>query len=245
MTLHDPRTRRHHATRARDLHQLFSGPRGRFEETRRIIRIAHEFAIGGRRLRRLGPCVTVFGSARLGEDSSWYALTRSMGRRLAEAGFAVMTGGGPGLMEAANRGAREGGGRSIGCNIALPEEQFPNPYLDRWLDFRYFFVRKVMLVKYSSGFVVMPGGFGTMDELFEVGTLIQTAKIGRFPVVLMGREFYEPIVARFREAFLETGTADAKDFAYAVLTDDPEEAIAHLAAGAVPQASSAAGPPAD
>src|SRR6185436_6522026 len=161
---------------------LLSGPRARLSELARVIRIAGEFLRGFRRLHFVGPCVTVFGSARFKEDHPYYTLARDIGRRLALAGATVMTGGGPGIMEAANRGAKEAGGYSIGCNIRLPLEQQPNPYLDRWVTFRYFFVRKVLLVKYSYAFVIMPGGFGTLDELFEAVTLIQTRKIESFPV---------------------------------------------------------------
>jgi len=149
-----------------------------------------EFIRGFRALHFVGPCVTVFGSARFKDDHPYYILARDVGSGLSRLGFTVMTGGGPGIMEAANRGAKESGGISIGCNIRLPKEQLPNPYLDRFVVFRYFFVRKVMLIKYSYAFVVLPGGFGTMDELFEAMTLIQTGKIRNFPVVLMGRNFY-------------------------------------------------------
>ncbi|MFK7960872.1 MAG: TIGR00730 family Rossman fold protein [Phycisphaerales bacterium] len=208
-----------------------AGPRGRLEEAARLVRITREFIRGFRALHFVGPAVTVFGSARFKEGNPWYELGRETGGALARAGFTVMTGGGPGIMEAANRGAREAGGRSIGCNIELPHEQSGNPYLDRWVDFRYFFVRKVMLVKYSYAFVVMPGGFGTMDELFEVGTLIQTGKIMQFPVVLMGTEFYGPILEAIRDRFLDAGTIAPEDIEYARLTDSPEEAVAHVIEG--------------
>ena len=141
----------------------------------------------------LGPCVTVFGSARFGESGQDYALAREVGKRLARAGLTVMTGGGPGLMEAANRGAKNVGGFSVGCNIELSKEQQPNPYLDRWITFRHFFVRKLMLVKYSYAFIAMPGGFGTLDEFFEAATLVQTEKIKHFPLVLIGRSFWAAI----------------------------------------------------
>jgi uncharacterized protein (TIGR00730 family) len=159
-------------------------------ERERLRRFNEEFERGFRQLYSLGPAVTVFGSARFGEGTPQYELGREVGRELAGAGFAVMTGGGPGMMEAANRGAREAGGRSIGCNIVLPYEQRPNPYLDDMVEFRYFFVRKVMLVKYSCAFVCLPGGLGTLDELFEAATLIQCRKIGPFPLVLVGAEFW-------------------------------------------------------
>jgi uncharacterized protein (TIGR00730 family) len=212
----------------RDLVRLLGGPRGRIEEAIRVGRIAAEFVRGFRALHFVGPCVTVFGSARFPESHRWYAMAREVGAALAGHGFTVLTGGGPGIMEAANRGAREAGGRSIGCNIELPMEQRPNPYLDRFIDFRYFFVRKVMLVKYSHAFFVLPGGFGTMDELFEVGTLIQTRKILRFPVVLMGRDFYGPILSVLRDRFLADGTVSPEDLDYALLTDSVDEAMEHL-----------------
>ncbi|MHC4809715.1 MAG: LOG family protein [Planctomycetota bacterium] len=212
----------------RDLVRLLGGPRGRIEEAIRVGRIAAEFVRGFRALHFVGPCVTVFGSARFPESHRWYAMAREVGAALAGHGFTVLTGGGPGIMEAANRGAREAGGRSIGCNIELPMEQRPNPYLDRFIDFRYFFVRKVMLVKYSHAFFVLPGGFGTMDELFEVGTLIQTRKIMRFPVVLMGRDFYGPILSVLRDRFLADGTVSPEDLDYALLTDSVDEAMEHL-----------------
>ena len=172
-----------------------SGPQPRAQELLRAIRIFTEFMRGFRALHFVGPCVTVFGSARFRENHPYYALARQCGAELARAGFTVMTGGGPGIMEAANRGAKEAGGRSIGCNIRLPKEQQPNPYLDRWITFRYFFVRKVMLVKYSYAFITLPGGFGTLDEIFETATLIQTGKIREFPLVLMGREYWQPLLA--------------------------------------------------
>src|SRR5687767_11196232 len=162
------------------------GPRLRGEELFRLGRILADFLRGFRALHFVGTCVTVFGSARFAEDHRYYTLARDTGAALARAGYTVMTGGGPGIMEAANRGARQAGGRSIGCNIELPWEQQPNPYLDLFVELRYFFVRKVMLVKYSTAFVALPGGFGTLDELFEAATLIQTRKILGFPLILMG-----------------------------------------------------------
>ncbi|MFN6195909.1 MAG: TIGR00730 family Rossman fold protein, partial [Planctomycetota bacterium] len=175
--------------------RFLTEPRSRFGELVRVVRIGAEFIKGFRALHFLPPCVTVFGSARFREDNRWYGMARDVGAGLARAGFTVMTGGGPGIMEAANRGAREAGGLSVGCNITLPHEQKHNPYLDRFVEFRYFFVRKVMLVKYSYAFVVLPGGFGTMDELFEAATLIQTRKIEDFPLVLMGTEYWRPLLA--------------------------------------------------
>jgi uncharacterized protein (TIGR00730 family) len=148
-----------------------------------------------------------------------------VGAELAKAGFTVMTGGGPGIMEAANRGAKDGGGRSIGCNIVLPQEQQPNRYLDQWITFRYFFVRKVMLVKYSYAFIALPGGFGTLDEIFETATLIQTSKIREFPLVLMGREFWSPLLEFISERLIKARTIDAMDLERIIVTDSAEDAV--------------------
>jgi hypothetical protein len=217
------------AARALDEFRLLQGPRRRLEELARIGRIAGEFVKGFRAMHFVGPCVTVFGSARFPEAHPYYALTRDMGARLAQLGLTVMTGGGPGLMEAANRGAREGGGRTIGLNIKLPFEQRPNPYLDRFVEFRYFFVRKVMLVKYSHAFVVMPGGFGTLDELFEALTLIQTRKIQGFRVVMMGTEYWRPLLDFVRGPMVERGTISPGDVGLIDATDDPDEAVELIA----------------
>jgi len=187
-----------------------------------------EYARAIRALHFVGPCVTVFGSARFGEDNAYYAQARAVGAGLAAAGFGVMTGGGPGIMEAANRGAKDAGGVSIGCNIILPQEQKANRYCDTVVTFRYFFIRKVMLVKYSYAFVAMPGGFGTFDELFETLTLIQTGKIRDFAVVLMGTAYWGPLLMLLRETLLPAGTIDAGDIDRICLTDSPEEAIAHI-----------------
>ena len=192
-----------------------------------LFRILREFLKGFRSLHFVGPCVSVFGSARFAEDHPYYTLARQVGWHLSRLGFTVMTGGGPGIMEAANRGAKEAGGRSIGCNIALPHEQQANPYVDRWVTFRYFFVRKVMLVKYSYAFVVLPGGFGTMDELFESMTLIQTQKIHDFPVILMGKAYWEPIMA-FLDRMVDEGTISPSDLELLIVTDSVEEAAAHV-----------------
>jgi uncharacterized protein (TIGR00730 family) len=211
--------------------KLLEGPRWRLDELFRLVRIMREFLRGFRALHFVGPCVTVFGSARFGEGHRYYELGRQMGRRLAELGLTVMTGGGPGLMEAANRGAREAGGRSIGCNIQLPFEQRPNPYLDRFLEFRYFFVRKVMLVKYSYAFVALPGGFGTLDELFEALVLIQTRKIQGFRVVLMGTEHWRPLLDFIQGPLVEAGAIAREDAGLLRVSDDPEEATAIVAEG--------------
>jgi uncharacterized protein (TIGR00730 family) len=207
---------------------LLQGPHARRHELRQAVRIFSECIRGFRALHFVGPCVTVFGSARFDAAHPYYLLGEEVGARLAEIGVTVMTGGGPGLMEAANRGARRAGGRSIGCNIQLPEEQQPNPYLDRMVEFRYFFVRKLMLLKYSYAFVALPGGFGTLDEIFETLVLIQTGKIRRFPLVLLGTEFWGPLVGVLRERLLPAGTIDAGDVALITLTDSPSEAVAHI-----------------
>ena len=171
------------------------------------------------------PCVSVFGSSRFNEEHRFYRLAREVGATLAKAGYAVMTGGGPGLMEAANRGAREAGGLSLGCNIALPREQEPNPYLDKFIEFEHFFIRKVMLVKYSTAFVIMPGGFGTLDEAFEVATLIQTGKLDRFPVVGMGGDFWHQLRKFARETMLLEGVISEDDVGFIHPAATAEEAL--------------------
>ncbi|MEO8196944.1 MAG: TIGR00730 family Rossman fold protein [Thermoanaerobaculia bacterium] len=213
-------------TRSVEERHFLSGPAWRLTELRRIFRIFFEFLRGFRHLHFVGPCVTVFGSARFPEGHRYYELAREVGRLASEAGFTVMTGGGPGVMEGANRGARDAGGRSVGCNIELPHEQNPNPYVDYFLEFRYFFVRKVMLVKYSYGFIVLPGGFGTLDEIFETATLIQTGKIPGFPLVLMGSEYWKDLFELLRDRMVKEGTIDAADVDRLQLTDSPEQAMA-------------------
>jgi hypothetical protein len=211
---------------------FLQGPHTRTHELRQVIRVAWEMLRGFRVLHFVGPCVTVFGSARFTEEHPFYALARQIGSQLGELGFTVMTGGGPGLMEAANRGAQDVGARSVGCNIMLPQEQNPNPYLDHWLTVRYFFVRKLMLIKYSYGFIVMPGGFGTMDELFESLELLQNKKILGFPLVMMGKKYWQPLADFFAE-LVKAGTIDPADLDLLLLTDSVEEAMAHIRTHAI------------
>jgi uncharacterized protein (TIGR00730 family) len=211
-----------------DEHRLLEGPRLRREEMFRAVRIFREFIRGFRKLHFTGPCVTVFGSARFDEDHEYYKLARDMGKALAESGFAIMTGGGPGIMEAANRGARDANGLSLGCNIELPMEQEPNPYLDRFVEFRYFFVRKVMLVKYSNAFVVMPGGFGTLDEVFETAVLVQTGKIAEFPIILMGVSFWGPLIEYMRSTLIAEGTISEAGLDLLTVTDSIEDAVEEI-----------------
>ncbi|HEX2222468.1 MAG TPA: TIGR00730 family Rossman fold protein [Candidatus Limnocylindria bacterium] len=191
----------------------------------RTLRIVGEFVEGFDALAGVGPAVTVFGSARTKPDDPQYELARALGRRLAEEGFAIITGGGPGLMEAANRGARDAGGLSIGCNIELPFEQGINDYVDLGLEFRYFFVRKVMFLKYAEAFCIFPGGFGTLDELFEALTLIQTAKVANFPVVMFGSEYWSGLIAWLRDPMLAEGKISPGDLELFTVTDDVEEAV--------------------
>lgn len=206
---------------------LLEGPQSRTREFLMLLRAGRDFLRGFRTLHFVGPCVTVFGSARFKEDHEYYELGRQVGRGLVGLGFTVMTGGGPGVMEAANRGAREAGGVSVGCNIELPFEQYPNPYLDRWVICHYFFVRKVLLLKYSYAFVVLPGGFGTLDELAEALTLIQTRKIDQFPIVLMGRTYWQPFL-EVCQRMIEAGTISAHDLDLMLVTDSVEDAMAHI-----------------
>jgi uncharacterized protein (TIGR00730 family) len=208
--------------------RFLAGPQDRSSELLRTIRIGWEFMRGFRKLHWIGPCVTVFGSARFPPGHPYYELGRELGGEVARAGFTVMTGGGPGLMEAANRGAREAGGRSIGCNIELPTEEKPNPYLDSFVEFNYFFVRKVMLAKYSYAFVALPGGLGTLDEMFEIATLIQSRKIRNYPMVLLGVEYWQPLLEFMRERPLAMGTIDRADLERFYVTDSPAEAAERI-----------------
>jgi uncharacterized protein (TIGR00730 family) len=194
----------------------------------RAFRMFHEFVSACRGLYDVGPAVTVFGSARFPEQNRYYQQARELGSELARRGYTVITGGGPGIMEAANRGAKEGGGQSVGCNIVLPHEQKPNPFLDRSLTFDYFFVRKVMLVKYSLGFVLMPGGYGTLDEIFETVTLVQTGKIRHFPIVAMGRDYWHGMLDFISETMFREGTAAEGEVGDFIVTDSVSEAVDHI-----------------
>jgi uncharacterized protein (TIGR00730 family) len=209
--------------------RFLHGPQKRGFELWRAVRIFFELLSGFRALHFVGPCVTVFGSARFKEDHPYYEMARATGTRLARAGFTVMTGGGPGIMEAANRGAKDAGGPSVGCNIELPQEQKPNPYLDKWVTFRHFYIRKLMLMKYSYAFIALPGGYGTLDEIFETATLIQTRKIDQFPLVLMGKDFWQPLLDFFQRRLVANKTIDATDAERIIVTDSPKEAVDAIA----------------
>jgi uncharacterized protein (TIGR00730 family) len=211
--------------------KFLAGKRDRGADLESAVRVFLEFLRGYESLDFEAPCVTVFGSARFPEGHRYYQLARALGKGLAEAGFVVMTGGGPGIMEAANRGAKEGGGYTIGCNIVLPREQKPNPYLDRFVEFDHFFVRKVILVKYSCAFVVMPGGFGTLDEAFEALTLIQCDKIERFPVVAMGLSFWDKVWGFVEKSLIAERTIAAEDLELLRPTDSVEEAVSYIRKG--------------
>jgi len=208
--------------------RFLEGPNARGMELIRVFEIFFECIHGFRKFHFSGPCITVFGSARFTESDPLYKLTRTLGGKISQLGFTVMTGGGPGLMEAANRGAKEVGGRSIGCNITLPKEQRPNAYLDSWVEFKFFMIRKFMLAKYSYGFIAMPGGFGTLDELFGVLTLIQTKKMKGYPVILMDTVYWGKLHSFISEVLLSSGAIEQKDLDLILFTDSPDEAIEHL-----------------
>jgi len=196
------------------------------EDMWRIFRIMAEFVEGFETLSKFGPCVTIFGSARTNADHPHYKLTVDTARAVSKSGFGVITGGGPGIMEAANRGAHEAGGDSIGVNIQLPFEQHPNPYIKTMLCFKHFFVRKVMFLKYTSAVIVMPGGFGTLDEMFETLTLVQTQKVGAMPLILMGKDYWAGLIEWIKEKMLdEAKYIDAGDIPLMYITDDPDEAV--------------------
>ena len=210
----------------RDRHFL-AGPRSRRDEFWTLMGVVRDFIRGFRVLHFVGPCVTVFGSARTPDGSPYYELARKMGAAITDLGFTVMTGGGPGIMEAANRGAKEVGGRSVGCNIRLPHEQDPNPYLDCSVTMDYFFVRKTLLIKYSYAFVVMPGGAGTLDELFEALTLIQTGKIKNFPIIVMGTDYWKELDALLHK-MADTKMISPEDLNLVYVTDSVNSAVEHI-----------------
>ena len=203
--------------------RFLDGPQSRIRELMMSIQAFRELIGGFRKLHFVGPCVTVFGSARFPETHPYYEFARSVGEHLALAGFTVMTGGGPGIMEAANRGAKDVGGHSVGCNIVLPLEEDPNPYLDTFVEFDFFFIRKLMLAKYSYSFVAMPGGLGTLDELFEICTLAQTGKMPEFPIVLAGSAFWKPMLDFLRDTMVKEGTIGMTDIDRFYVSDSPEE----------------------
>lgn len=205
------------------------GPKPRINEFIFAWEVFTQFIKSFRFLHFVGPCVTVFGSARFKEDHPYYIAAREMGKRIAALGFTTMTGGGPGIMEAANRGAFENDGVSVGVNIKLPFEQYVNPYVHKSFTLNYFFIRKVMLVKYSYAFIIMPGGFGTMDEYFETLTLVQTKTINNFPIVLYGKEYFQPLM-EYCNFMAEQGTISPEDLELVLLTDDMDEAMDHIGA---------------
>lgn len=205
------------------------GPKSRTSEFCFTLSVVAQFIRGFRKLHFIGPTVTIFGSARFKPDNQYYQMAERTAARISKMGFAVMTGGGPGIMEAANKGAYEAGGLSIGCNIKLPHEQVGNAYMHEWVTFDYFFVRKFLLLKYSYAFIVLPGGWGTMDELFETLTLIQTGMIHHFPVVLMGKDYYAHLV-EYLDFMVAQGTISKEDLNYVKITDDPEEASGFISA---------------
>ena len=208
--------------------KFLEGPQSRWRDFWFTCKVVFEFLKGFRVLHFVGPCITIFGSARFKEGHPHYESARKLAGAIARHGFTIMTGGGPGIMEAANRGAQEVGGRSVGCNIVLPFEQHPNPYLDRFTNIRYFFVRKVLLLKYSYGLVAMPGGFGTMDELFEVLTLIQTTMIQKYPVVVFDKAYHHQLL-EYIEDMKKNGTISIEDTDLFMVTDDIDEAVAFIA----------------
>ena len=207
--------------------EFLDGPKSRWKDFKFAFSVMIEFIKGFRTLHFVGPCVTVFGSARFKEDNPYYHSARHIGAELAKLGFTILTGGGPGIMEAANRGAKDVGGTSIGCNIVLPHEQKPNPYLDKWMDFQYFFVRKTLLIKYSYAFVICPGGFGTLDEFFEALTLIQTNKISHFPVVIFHEGFHSHLLEHIK-LMIKEKTISSDDESLYLVTDDIDTAISFI-----------------
>ena len=208
-------------------HVYLEGPKSRGYELAFAFKVFRQLIKGFRVLHFVGPCITVFGSARFKPDHPYYAAAKEFGNRIAGMGFTTMTGGGPGIMEAANKGAYEYGGKSVGCNIRLPFEQIPNKYVNTTITFEHFFIRKVMLIKYSYAFIIMPGGFGTMDEFFETLTLVQTRTIANFPIVLYGKEYYRPL-KEMLHYMAEQGTIAKEDLSLVLITDDINEGMDHI-----------------
>lgn len=207
--------------------KFLEGPQSRWKELKFSINVLFEFIKGFRALHFVGPCVTIFGSARFKDNHPYYEITKKLAGEIAKLGFTIMTGGGPGIMEAANRGAKAVGGKSVGCNIVLPMEQHPNPYLDKWVSIRYFFIRKTLLIKYSYAFIVMPGGFGTLDEYFEALTLIQTKKISEFPIVIFDTVFHSKLLEHIAN-MKNTSTISAAEAQLYLVTDSIEEAVKYI-----------------
>ena len=212
---------------SKDESLFVQGPLSRIKELIFTFKVQYNFIKAFRKLHFIGPCVTVFGSARFGSESKHYKNAEKIGAQLAQLGFTIMTGGGPGIMEAANKGAFEAGGYSVGCNIVLPVEQIPNPYLHKWIYIPYFFVRKVILVKYSYAFVVMPGGMGTLDELFEALTLIQTKMIADFPVVIFDSEYHKELTHHIQK-MVESESISKDDLKLLFITDSVDELVEHI-----------------
>jgi uncharacterized protein (TIGR00730 family) len=212
--------------------KFLEGPQNRWRDFKFAFSVLTEFIKGFRTLHFVGPCVTIFGSARFKEDHIYYKQTQQIAGEIAKLGFTIMTGGGPGIMEAANRGAKDVGGRSVGCNIVLPHEQNHNPYLDKWVNIKYFFVRKTLLIKYSYAFVVMPGGFGTLDEYFEALTLIQTKMISQFPVIIFDKDFHQKVMEHI-DLMKGKATISTDDLKLCLFTDSVEEAVAYLRENAI------------
>ncbi|CAN5115428.1 TIGR00730 family Rossman fold protein [soil metagenome] len=207
--------------------QFLEGPQNRWQDFKYSVNVLLEFIKGFRALHFIGPCVTIFGSARFKEDHEYYKQTRKLAAEVAALGFTIITGGGPGLMEAANRGAKDVGGRSVGCNIVLPIEQHPNPYLDKWVNIKFFFIRKTLLIKYSYAFIVMPGGFGTLDEFYEALTLVQTKKISSFPIIIFDRDFYQHILDH-NTRMVSAKTISEDDLKLFLVTDSISEAVEYI-----------------
>lgn len=207
--------------------KFLEGPQSRWEEFKFTVKVLFEFIKGFRALHFLGPCVTIFGSARFVDGHPYFEKTEELVGKIAQMGFTIMTGGGPGIMEAANKGAKDVGGRSVGCNIVLPMEQKPNPYLDKWVSIRYFFIRKTLLLKYSYAFVVMPGGFGTLDEYFEAITLIQTKKIAQFPIVVFDTAFHKELMEHI-EMMKNKSTISETDTQLYLFTDSVDDAVEYI-----------------